>query len=185
MWKRKPNPAAQWPYNACMNSPIRHIFTLALLMITQVIMAQQTVISGRVIDATKAVAIPMDREVIHVIPQEYELDGQDGIKQPVGMSGVRLIAKVHIVTSLVSSVQNVIRCANRCNLQVSDITVVILERPRHDELIAGAVDLIAGCGCDGGAGRVGRGRRTRRWAAIPCARPRRSGRSAARSRRTS
>ena len=65
----------------------------------------------RVIDAAKAVAIPLDREVIHIIPQEYIIDDQDGIKEPLGMSGVRLEAKVHIVTGAVSSAQNIIKCA--------------------------------------------------------------------------
>ncbi|MBI3018668.1 MAG: cell division protein FtsA [Deltaproteobacteria bacterium] len=77
----------------------------------------------RVIDAAKAVAIPLDREVIHVIPQEYIIDDQDGIKEPLGMSGVRLEAKVHIVTGAVSSAQNIIKCANRTGLNVSDIVL--------------------------------------------------------------
>lgn len=75
----------------------------------------------RVIDAAQAVAIPLDREVIHVIPQEYIIDDQDGIKEPLGMSGVRLEAKVHIVTAAVTSAQNIVKCANRCGLNVSDI----------------------------------------------------------------
>jgi cell division protein FtsA len=75
----------------------------------------------RVIDAAQAVAIPLDREVIHVIPQEYVIDDQDGIKEPLGMSGVRLEAKVHIVTAAVTSAQNIVKCANRCGLNVSDI----------------------------------------------------------------
>jgi cell division protein FtsA len=75
----------------------------------------------RVIEQAQAIAIPADREVIHVIPQEYEIDDQDGIKQPVGMSGVRLIAKVHIVTAAVTSAQNVIKCCNRAGLNVIDI----------------------------------------------------------------
>ena len=78
---------------------------------------------ARVLEQAKAVAIPMDREVLHVLPQQYLVDDQDGIRDPLGMAGVRLEAKVHIVTSLVSSVQNVIRCANRCNLQVADIVL--------------------------------------------------------------
>src|SRR5262252_7545628 len=77
----------------------------------------------RVIDAAKAVAIPMDREVLHVLPQDYIIDDQDGIRDPLGMSGVRLEAKVHIVTGAVASAQNIIKCANRCNLQVSDIVL--------------------------------------------------------------
>lgn len=75
----------------------------------------------RVIDAAKAIAIPMDREVIHVIPQEYLIDGQEGIREPIGMSGVRLEAKVHIVTGAVSSAQNIIKCANKAGLNVAEI----------------------------------------------------------------
>jgi len=78
---------------------------------------------ARVLEQAKAVAIPMDREVLHVLPQQYLVDDQDGIRDPLGMAGVRLEAKVHIVTSLVASVQNVIRCANRCDLQVADIVL--------------------------------------------------------------
>lgn len=75
----------------------------------------------RVIDAAKAVAIPLDREVIHIIPQEYIIDEQDGIRDPIGMSGVRLEAKVHIVTGAVSSAQNIIKCANKAGLNVGEI----------------------------------------------------------------
>lgn len=77
----------------------------------------------RVIDAAKAVAIPMDREVLHVLPQEYVIDDQDGIKEPLGMSGVRLEAKVHIVTGAVTSAQNIIKCCNRTGLNVADIAL--------------------------------------------------------------
>jgi cell division protein FtsA len=75
----------------------------------------------RVIDAAKAVAIPLDREVIHIIPQEYTINGEEGIRDPIGMSGVRLEAKVHIVTGAVSSAQNIIKCANKAGLNVSEI----------------------------------------------------------------
>lgn len=78
---------------------------------------------NRVIDAAKAVAIPMDREVIHILPQEFVIDDQDGIKEPLGMSGVRLEAKVHIVTAAVTSAQNIIKCANRTGLNVSAIVL--------------------------------------------------------------
>src|SRR5690242_8822671 len=78
---------------------------------------------ARVIDQAKAVAIPMDRQVLHVLPQQYVVDDQDGIRDPLGMAGVRLEAKVHIVTTAVASAQNVIKCANRCNLQVADIVL--------------------------------------------------------------
>jgi len=75
----------------------------------------------RVIDAAKAVAIPLDREVIHIIPQEYVIDEQDGIRDPIGMNGVRLEAKVHIVTGAVSSAQNIVKCANKAGLNVGEI----------------------------------------------------------------
>lgn len=75
----------------------------------------------RVIDAAKAVAIPLDREVIHIIPQEYMINGEEGIRDPIGMSGVRLEAKVHIVTGAVSSAQNIIKCANKAGLNVAEI----------------------------------------------------------------
>lgn len=77
----------------------------------------------KVIEAAKAVAIPLDREVLHVLPQEFIIDDQDGIKEPLGISGVRLEAKVHIVTGSVASAQNVVKCANRCGLSVQDIVL--------------------------------------------------------------
>ena len=77
----------------------------------------------RVIEAASAVAIPMDREVIHVLPQEFIVDEQDGIVDPLGMAGVRLEAKIHIVTGAVTSAQNIIKCANRAGLDVCDIVL--------------------------------------------------------------
>lgn len=77
----------------------------------------------RVIDAARAVAIPMDREVIHVLPQEYIVDDEAGIQNPVGMSGVRLEAKIHIVTGAVASAHNIVKCANRSGLDVCDIVL--------------------------------------------------------------
>ncbi|MBE9574871.1 MAG: cell division protein FtsA [Proteobacteria bacterium] len=77
----------------------------------------------RVIDAARAVAIPMDREVIHTLPQEFIVDDQGGISDPSGMSGVRLEVKIHIVTGAVTSAQNIIKCANRAGLDVYDIVL--------------------------------------------------------------
>ncbi|MFO7665411.1 MAG: cell division protein FtsA [Desulfobacterales bacterium] len=79
-----------------------------------------------VIDAARAVAIPMDREVIHVLPQEYMVDEQAGIQNPIGMSGVRLEAKIHIVTGAVTSAHNIVKCANRSGLDVCDIVLEAL-----------------------------------------------------------
>jgi cell division protein FtsA len=75
----------------------------------------------RVIDAAKAVAIPADRQTIHVIPQDFIIDDQDGIKEPIGMNGVRLEGKMHIVTASIPSTQNLIKCANRSGLSVNEL----------------------------------------------------------------
>ncbi|MFO0619832.1 MAG: cell division protein FtsA [Polyangia bacterium] len=77
----------------------------------------------RVIEAAKAVSIPQDREILHVVPREYSIDQQDGIKEPLGMAGVRLEARVHIVTAASASAQNIIKCCTRCNLEVQDLVL--------------------------------------------------------------
>ena len=79
----------------------------------------------RVIDAAQAVAIPADQKILHILPQEYVIDSQEGIKEPLGMSGVRLEAKVHLVTCAVNAAQNIEKCIQRCGLEVED---VILEQ---------------------------------------------------------
>lgn len=89
----------------------------------------------RVIDAAKAIAIPMDREVIHILPQEFIIDEQDGIREPLGMSGVRLEAKVHIVTGAVASAQNIVKSCNRAGLGVADI---VLEQLASSESVLSA-----------------------------------------------
>jgi len=75
----------------------------------------------RVIDAAQAVAIPADQKVLHILPQEYVIDNQEGIKEPMGMSGVRLEAKVHLVTCAVNAAQNIEKCIRRCGLEVEEI----------------------------------------------------------------
>ena len=77
----------------------------------------------RVIDAARAVAIPADQKILHVLPQEFVIDNQEGIREPVGMAGVRLEAKVHLVTGAVSAAQNIIKCVRRCGLDVEDIVL--------------------------------------------------------------
>lgn len=104
----------------------------------------------RVIDAARAIAIPVDREVIHILPQEFIVDEQDGIQEPIGMSGVRLEAKVHIVTGAVTSAQNIIRCVNRTGLDVSTIVLEQLASAEavlsEDEKELGAVIMDIGGG---------------------------------------
>lgn len=104
----------------------------------------------RVIDAARAVAIPMDREVIHVLPQEYIVDEQTGIQNPVGMAGIRLEAKIHIVTGAVTSAHNIVKCANRSGLDVCDIVLESLASgeavltSEEKELGTGLLDLGGG-----------------------------------------
>jgi len=104
----------------------------------------------RVIDAAKALAIPMEREVIHVLPQEFIVDNQEGIKDPIGMSGVRLEAEVHIVTGAVASAQNIVKSVNRAGYAVNDIVLEplasALSTLKDDEKELGAVLLDIGGG---------------------------------------
>ncbi|MGC3982634.1 MAG: cell division protein FtsA [Steroidobacteraceae bacterium] len=77
----------------------------------------------RVIDAARAVAIPADQKILHILPQEFIIDNQEGIREPVGMAGVRLEAKVHIVTGAESAAQNIVKCVQRCGLSVDDVVL--------------------------------------------------------------
>ena len=107
----------------------------------------------RVIEAARAVAIPADQKILHILPQEFVIDNQEGVKEPIGMSGVRLEAKVHIVTGAVSAAQNIVKCVRRCGLEVDDI---ILEQlaSSHSVLTDDEKDLgvclvdIGGCTTD-------------------------------------
>jgi len=75
----------------------------------------------RVMEAARVIAIPADQQILHILPQEFIIDGQEGIQDPVGMSGVRLEARVHIVTGAVSAAQNIVKCVQRCGLEVDDV----------------------------------------------------------------
>jgi cell division protein FtsA len=86
----------------------------------------------RAIEASKAIAIPLDREILHTLPQNFVVDDQNGIRDPVGMSGVRLEAKVHIVTGSVTSVQNIVKSVNRVGLEIDDI---VLEQLASSEAV--------------------------------------------------
>ncbi|MDA8361216.1 MAG: cell division protein FtsA [Gammaproteobacteria bacterium] len=76
---------------------------------------------ARVLEAARALPIPADQKILHILPQEYIIDRQEGVREPIGMSGVRLEAKVHIITGAVSAAQNIIKCVRRCGLEVDDI----------------------------------------------------------------
>ncbi len=77
----------------------------------------------RCIEAARAVAIPADQKILHILPQEFIIDDQDGIREPIGMCGVRLEARVHIVTGAVSAAQNIVKCIRRCGLEVDDLVL--------------------------------------------------------------
>lgn len=104
----------------------------------------------RVLDAARAIALPADRDILHVLPQDFVLDGQDGIRNPIGMSGVRLEARVHIITTLTPSAQNVIKCCQRTGLHVADLVLEPLAAaeavltPGEKELGVALIDMGAG-----------------------------------------
>jgi cell division protein FtsA len=104
----------------------------------------------RVIDAARAVAIPADQKVLHILPQEFIIDGQEGIREPIGMSGVRLEARVHMVTGAVSAAQNIVKCVRRCGLEVDDVILQQLASS-HSVLTEDEKDLGV-CLCDIGGG---------------------------------
>lgn len=109
----------QSAYTGIAGSHIRSLNSHGIVAIRDREVIQSDV--DRVIDAAKAVAIPADQRILHILPQEFIIDNQDGVREPVGMSGVRLEAKVHIVTGAVSAAQNITKCIRRCGLQVGDI----------------------------------------------------------------
>src|SRR6185437_916431 len=77
----------------------------------------------KVLELARAIALPVDRHIVHVLPQEYKIDGQDGVREPLGMCGVRLEARVHIVTAAAAAAQNIIKCCTRCDLEVLEIVL--------------------------------------------------------------
>lgn len=106
-------------YTGIAGSHIRSLNSHGIVAIRDSEVTQADI--DRVIDAARAVAIPADQKILHILPQEFIIDNQDGIRDPIGMSGVRLEAKVHLVTGAVSAAQNIVKCVRRCTLDVEDI----------------------------------------------------------------
>ena len=106
-------------YTGIAGSHIRSLNSHGIVAIRDKEVSQADV--ERVIDAAKAVAIPADQKILHILPQEFIIDNQGSIREPVGMAGVRLEARVHIVTGSVSAAQNIAKCVRRCGLEVKDI----------------------------------------------------------------
>lgn len=105
---------------------------------------------ARVVETAKAINLPTDQQILHVLPQEFMIDGQEGIREPFGMSGIRLEVKVHIVTGAVSAAQNIVKCIRRCGLELKDLllqplasSVSVLDR-EEKELGVALVDIGAG-----------------------------------------
>ncbi|KTD22187.1 cell division protein FtsA [Legionella lansingensis] len=106
-------------YTGIAGSHIRSLNSHGIVAIKDLEVSQADV--ERVLDAAKAVAIPADQKILHILPQEFIIDNQGSIREPVGMAGVRLEARVHIVTGAVSAAQNIAKCVRRCGLEVNDI----------------------------------------------------------------
>ena len=106
-------------YTGIAGSHIKSLNSHGVVAIRDTEVSQYDV--DRVIEAARAVAIPADQKILHILPQQFIIDSQEGIREPIGMSGVRLEAKVHIVTGSVSAAQNIVKCVRRCSLEVDDI----------------------------------------------------------------
>jgi cell division protein FtsA len=106
-------------YTGIAGSHIRSLNSHGIVAIRDKEVSQADI--ERVIDAAKAVVIPADQKILHILPQEFIIDNQGSIREPVGMSGVRLESRVHIVTGAVSAAQNIAKCVRRCGLEVNDI----------------------------------------------------------------
>ena len=108
-------------YTGIAGSHIRSFSSSGMVAIRDKEVSESDV--ARVLDTAKAVNIPTDQQIVHVLPQEFIVDGQDDIREPIGMSGIRLEVKVHIVTGAVSAAQNIVKCVRRCGLEVTDLTL--------------------------------------------------------------
>ncbi|MDX2164450.1 MAG: cell division protein FtsA [Gammaproteobacteria bacterium] len=108
-------------FTGIAGSHIRSLNSHGIVAIRDVEVTQTDV--ERVIDAARAVAIPADQKILHVLPQEFIIDQQEGIREPIGMSGVRLEARVHLVTGALSAAQNILKCVKKCGIDVSDMVL--------------------------------------------------------------
>jgi cell division protein FtsA len=108
-------------FTGIAGSHIRSLNSHGIVAIRDVEVTQTDV--ERVIDAARAVAIPADQKILHVLPQEFIIDQQEGIREPIGMSGVRLEARVHLVTGALSAAQNILKCVKKCGIDVADMVL--------------------------------------------------------------
>ena len=115
-------------YTGVAGSHIRSLNSSGMVAIKEKEVTQADI--DRVIETAKAVAIPNDQQILHILPQEFIIDGQEDVREPLGMSGVRLEVKVHIVTGAVSAVENIVKCVRRCGLSVKDVVLQPLASAR-------------------------------------------------------
>ena len=115
-------------YTGIAGSHIRRLNSSGMVAIKEKEVTQADI--DRVVDTAKAIAIPNDQQVLHILPQEFIIDGQEDVREPLGMSGVRLEVKVHIVTGAVSAVENITKCVRRCGIEVRDIILQPLASAR-------------------------------------------------------
>ncbi len=115
-------------YTGIAGSHIRSLNSSGMVAIKEKEVTQADI--DRVVDTAKAIAIPNDQQVLHILPQEFIIDGQEDVREPLGMSGVRLEVKVHIVTGAVSAVENITKCVRRCGIEVRDIILQPLASAR-------------------------------------------------------
>jgi cell division protein FtsA len=106
-------------YTGVAGSHIRSLNSSGMVAIKEKEVTQADI--DRVVETAKAIAIPNDQQILHILPQEFIIDGQEDVREPLGMSGVRLEVKVHIVTGAVSAVENIVKCVRRCGLEVRDV----------------------------------------------------------------
>ena len=106
-------------YTGIAGSHIRSLNSSGMVAIKEKEVTQADI--DRVVDTAKAIAIPNDQQILHILPQEFIIDGQEDVREPLGMSGVRLEVKVHIVTGAVSAVENITKCVRRCGIEVRDV----------------------------------------------------------------
>jgi len=106
-------------YTGIAGSHIRSLNSSGMVAIKEKEVTQADI--DRVVETAKAIAIPNDQQVLHILPQEFIVDGQEDVREPLGMSGVRLEVKVHIVTGAVSAIENITKCVRRCGLEVKDV----------------------------------------------------------------
>ena len=115
-------------YTGVAGSHIRSLNSSGMVAIKEKEVTQADI--DRVIETAKAIAIPNDQQILHILPQEFIIDGQEDVREPLGMSGVRLEVKVHIVTGAVSAVENIVKCVRRCGLSVKDVILQPLASAR-------------------------------------------------------